>query len=84
MWELIQVQSGGHIQRLARMSSIFCAIDETEILIAGGYLNDQDGENTDGHASDAFILDTKTLELLSVAVSAHDEAVPSHFDSLTN
>ena len=85
MWELIQVvQSGGHIQRLARMSSIFCAIDETEILIAGGYLNEQDGEDTDGHASDAFILDTKTLEVHNAVILAPDETVPSHFDSLTN
>ena len=83
MWELIRVKSG-HVQRLARMSSIFCAIEETEILIAGGYLNDQDGENTDGHASDTFILDTKTFEVRSVAIFASNEDVPSHFDSLTN
>ena len=67
LWELIQVvqQSGHNLQRLARMSSIFCAIEETEILIAGGYLN---GDNEDGHASDAYILDTKTLEVHSLTV----------------
>ena len=50
------------------MSSIFCAIEETEILIAGGYRNDEDEENSDGYASDAFIFDTKSLEVHSVEV----------------
>ena len=64
-WEQIQVPTNEHPQ-LARMSSIFCAIDQNEILIAGGYRAEQDDDET---VSDAYILDTKSLQLHQANIS---------------
>ena len=69
------------------MSSIFCAIGQNEILIAGGYRNDQmDAQANvgEGHSSDAYIFDTDSLKLHSVEICAPEQAVPKQFDSLTN
>lgn len=71
-------------QVLPRMSSIFCAVSQTEILIAGGYRN-EDENSDEPPESDAFVFDTVGMNLTGMAILAESNIeVLRSFDSLTN